>query len=665
MFKRMTIAQKMTFGFGLVLLLTLLVAVIGYQGLSSVTDRVTKADNVNRMVRFILETRQAEKNFIIRKDEQYITTHADKIKKLLDQAESTKETFKDPENKDQMEQAISAIKDYNNAFGKYTQLEKSKNSQLKKMRETAGNVRQITEVLRSGQKQQLHQLLEDGSTDRAAIQDKISKADAANRMVKLLLNARRTEKEFIISNENRYIKENNDYQTRIIEEINQLKTQFHDRQNLNQLDSVARNLTDYQNAFQKFTDLVMQQLEFTNEMLDSARKADNVCRDARASQKSKMLNVISISNMVSIMATIIAILIGAVFALLITRGIIRQLGGEPSVISKIADLIAAGDLTHEFKTNEKQLYGVYASMKKMTDNLKIIFNDISQGVQTLTSSSTELAAVSQQMAAGAEQSSQKADNVSAAAEEMTTTMNSVAAATEQTSTNLQMIVAAAEEMSATINEISSNTATGSQTTTEAVAKAEHISRKVDDLGKAATEISKVTEAIADISEQTNLLALNATIEAARAGDAGKGFAVVAAEIKELAKQTAQATDEIGLKIREVQSTTTESVNAIKEIVEIIDNINSIVSSVATAIEEQSATTQEISTNVNQAASGVQEVNENVGQASTVAAEVTQDVHQVSQAANEVMNSTNNINESALELSKLAESLNAMLSRFKI
>ncbi|WP_320043109.1 hypothetical protein [uncultured Desulfobacter sp.] len=114
MLERMTIAQKMTFGFGLVLLLTLLVAVIGYRGLSSVTDRVTKADDVNRMVRLILEARQAEKNFIIRKDEQYMAAHADKIKELLDQAESTKKSFKDSKNIAQMEQAVSTVKNYNN-----------------------------------------------------------------------------------------------------------------------------------------------------------------------------------------------------------------------------------------------------------------------------------------------------------------------------------------------------------------------------------------------------------------------------------------------------------------------------------------------------------------------------------------------------------------------
>ncbi|WDP90276.1 MAG: Cache 3/Cache 2 fusion domain-containing protein [Desulfobacter sp.] len=374
--------------------------------------------------------------------------------------------------------------------------------------------------------------------------------------------------------------------------------------------------------------------------------------------------VYMIRNMI-LMAAALFLALTIVGVLWFVRGIMALLGHDPAEIARIADSIAGGDLTIEFNNNGKETTGVYKNMKTMTDNLTLMFKDITGGTCTLTAASTELSAISDQMASGSEQTSEKANSVSSAAEEMATSMNSVAAATEQTSANLQMIVAAAEEMTVTINEIAKNTSTGSQTTSEAVKKAEEISSKVAELGQAAAEISKVTETIADISEQTNLLALNATIEAARAGEAGKGFAVVAGEIKALAQQTAEATNEISSRIGNVQTSTRESVSAIETIVGIINEINGIVTSVATAIEEQSATTQEISSNVSQAAEGVQEVNENVNQASAVAGEVTHDIHGVSQSAEEMRTGSLQVNTSASELSKLAENLNQMVSRFKL
>ena len=359
-------------------------------------------------------------------------------------------------------------------------------------------------------------------------------------------------------------------------------------------------------------------------------------------------------------------LIVVVFAILwFVKGIMNQLGGEPAEISGIAHSIADGNLTIPFRENSGKPTSVYSGMKEMTHNLSGMLSEIMGGIQTLTSSSTELSSISEQMATNAQHTSDKANSVASASEEMTSNMNGVAAATEQTSANIQMIVAAAEEMSSTISEIASNTAKGSQTTMEAVNKAEEVSKKVNALGQAATQISKVTETISDISEQTNLLALNATIEAARAGDAGKGFAVVAGEIKALAQQTAEATNEIGARIGEVQETTNDSVSAIESILSVINEINSIVTSVAAAIEEQSATTQEIVNNVSQAGLGVQEVNENVNQSSDVASEVSKDIHQVSQASEEMKSGSLQVNESAMELSKLAENLNRLVARFTL
>ncbi len=372
--------------------------------------------------------------------------------------------------------------------------------------------------------------------------------------------------------------------------------------------------------------------------------------------------------------TVRNIIIGAMAAfLLITvagvlvfvRGVMKLLGKDPAEISAIAERIAQGDLTVDFTAKPSEMTGVFANMKHMSDNLTTMFTDIKGGVQTLTASSTELSAISEQMAGNSDQTSQRATSVAAASEEMAASMNSVAAATEQTSANIQMIVAAAEQMSSTISEIAQNTAKGSQTTSGAVKQAEQISQKVEELGRAASEISQVTETISDISEQTNLLALNATIEAARAGEAGKGFAVVAGEIKALAQQTAEATDEISSRVTGIQTTTQESITTIQSIVAVIDEINAIVNTIAAAIEEQAASTQEISSNVGQAATGVEEVNSNVNQSSAVAVEVSRDIQDISGATEEMKAGSIQVNTSALELSQLAESLNEMVGRFKI
>lgn len=227
---------------------------------------------------------------------------------------------------------------------------------------------------------------------------------------------------------------------------------------------------------------------------------------------------------------------------------------------------------------------------------------------SINASTSELSAVARQLNSSAEAAAVEATRVSATVEEV--------------STNMSAVAAAIEEMQVTVTEIAGSASSAAQVASEGVETVSATNRKVEALGDSSREIGKVIEVITSIAEQTNLLALNATIEAARAGEAGKGFAVVANEVKELAKATAQATEEIGVRIASIQTDTTDAVSAMGDISEVIARINQMQNTIAAAVEEQTATTSEIARNVSEAAAGSEEVSRNIAAVAQAANETT-------------------------------------------
>ncbi|MGC4048720.1 MAG: methyl-accepting chemotaxis protein [Paludibaculum sp.] len=314
--------------------------------------------------------------------------------------------------------------------------------------------------------------------------------------------------------------------------------------------------------------------------------------------------------------------------------VIEPLNEASAVLARVAQ----NDLTARVEGSYR---GDYARLKddinRMAQDLHQNLRSFAQGTQTVASSSEELTAVSHQMAGNAEETATQAEVVAGASGEVSRSVSAVAAG--------------AEQMQASIREIAKNANEAARVAKNAVNVAQSTNETVNRLGGSSQEIGKVIKVITSIAQQTNLLALNATIEAARAGEAGKGFAVVANEVKELAKQTARATEEIGGKIDAIQTSTRDAVQAIGVISEIINQVNDISNSIASAVEEQTVTTNEIGRSVGVAANGTEAIASNIAGVANAAKSTTKGATETQRAA--------------AELSRMAAQLQSIVGKYRL
>ena len=307
-------------------------------------------------------------------------------------------------------------------------------------------------------------------------------------------------------------------------------------------------------------------------------------------------------------------------------------------ILEVVSAAAKGDLSAKvaIKAND-ELGQLGEGLNAFVADLRDSIATIAQTANLLTASSEEMSLASIRMSSSASDTSQQAQVVTRASDSV--------------NLNIQTVATSAEEMSSSIREIAKNATEASRVASQAVYVAENTNATVSKLGESSAEIGKVIKVITSIAQQTNLLALNATIEAARAGEAGKGFAVVANEVKELAKETAKATEDISQKIEAIQGDTRGAVGAISEISTIINQISDIQNTIASAVEEQTATTGEISRNVLEAAAASSSIADNISGVASSAETTTT-------GASEAKHSSEN-------LATIASDLQRLVARFKI
>ncbi|MBI9091733.1 MAG: MCP four helix bundle domain-containing protein [Desulfobacterium sp.] len=665
-FKRMTLGTKLISGFTAILLLLAAVALLGgiklnasSDGFKDYREMARDANLAGRIQAHMLMVRMNVKDFIItgsEKDQTQFTEHYDSMFTLL---ETSKKEINAPHRAAKIREIENFVAQYRDGFKTVVDLMEKRDFHENEELNTNGPLMEnlLTEMMESAEKD-----------------EEASIAFNAGMALKHMLLARLYAAKFLVSSTRSHADRVGSEFKRMQGLLEILDGEEVDPTRRELLSKVGNSKKIYMDGFKDLVEITNRRNTVITTTLDRigprvAKLIDEIKLDIKAVQDEMGPRLQASNSRAVDLITLIslgALFMGILIVFFLTRSVLKQLGCDPAQLVGVARSIAQGDFLVEFNAgNKNKTQGVYRDMETMAISLRKMFTDLSAGVQTLTASSAELAAISDQMVSGAENTSKRSNTVAVAAEEMSSNMNSVSAATEQASSNINMVAAAMEEMTATIGEIGMNTSTASTITDDAVILSGNASAKVEALGKSASEIGQVTEAIKEISEQTNLLALNATIEAARAGDAGKGFAVVAGEIKELAIQTSAATLDIKTQIDGIQGSTTGAIKEIQDISKVIKDLNELVTTIAASVEEQSVTSQEIADNIAQASLGTQEITGNIAQSATVSSEIANDISRVDQEAGEMSTSSSQVRVNAADLKNLAVQLREMVETVRI
>ncbi|MBF0462342.1 MAG: methyl-accepting chemotaxis protein [Magnetococcales bacterium] len=585
--KNLKLGFKLGLGFGLVLLLTIFVALTGYNSVTGLTDRIDKSQDMASLGDRMSDAMQAEKNFILRKDMKHVAENQQAIEEIKKLAIIDRDQkFHSPEDKAQMDAVITGAEGYGKAFLHYIDLEKQRSESLSRIREAATQVETSVDAIVKGEKEkmakQLAELAGQGGSaaDLAAMAEKIAKVeDRSHKMTGLanvkddLKDARISEKEIFITygKDDKYIKRSQDEMAAALKGAQELLPVFKSPVDIEQMKKIVGNIELYQREMNAVVAVLQAQAKAEQEMGAARQAADEKTNIMGELQKKKASAQGSAAILLIFSSSLGAVLLGLLIAFLLTRSITKPLGNCIGMFTRLA----GGDLTIGCALQRKDELGQLAySISTTAGKLREVIGEIAIAAEQVSIGSNEISDAAQSLSQGATEQ---------------------AASIEETSSSM-------EEMTSNIQQNTDNANTTQNIAQKAAKDAAEGGVAVGKAVQAMKEIASKIGIIEEIARQTNLLALNAAIEAARAGEHGKGFAVVAAEVRKLAERSQTAAGEIS-------HLSASSVDVAEQAGGIINKLVPDIQKTAELIQEINASSQEQNQGAGQINQAIQQLDQ--------------------------------------------------------